>query len=624
VGGGNYKWWAFTAIGLSFFTQVMSMSMVFVALSSIADEFGVTLRAVTWVVVAQALTISALMMPMGRLADMIGRRKVHLGGLILFGGGSVLVALAPTFGLLIGARVVMAIGNAMGQAVGTAMVISVFPPSERGNAIGSQTTAVAIGGASGPIVAGLMLQFLPWQALFWMITVPIAIAFVAGYFILDDRRLNQFDGSARPPFDWGGALLSAAAIVLLVITINNPLSLAWLSPAMLGGGLGVVVLLALFARWELRRAAPMLELRMFRNGVFTLAVVARYFGFMGATATRFLAPIYLISLRELDEGAAGGVLFLISLGMAIAAQGSGRLSDRFGSRPFAVFGFAVLVGTSVALIFVDAGTAMWIVMAILFVNGLGMGLWNVPNNAVIMGSVPASSFGVVGALTNLTRNVGNVTGQALASAIVVAVMVSNGFDIPLSQIGSTPGAGDAFVEGWRTAYLVVTWFAVIALILAALTKPTFEQRTRTKVQPNAQPEAAPEGEAALAGTEAEEIEAEPRPAAAVGADRRSRLLRPPEPYISSVTSATRPRPPAPPPAASSLEETLPHQPAMSTMEDTRAQQQPPTNSGVSDTPKHESRFGLSWRSGAGVAALAVVVLAVMTERSFDSRGRRPD
>ena len=124
------KWKAFTAIGISFFTQVMSMSMVFVALSSIADDYGVTLRAVTWVVIAQALTISALMMPMGRLADMVGRRRVHLIGLAFFGSGAVFTALAPTFGLLIVARIVMAIGNSMGQSVGTAMVVSVFPERE--------------------------------------------------------------------------------------------------------------------------------------------------------------------------------------------------------------------------------------------------------------------------------------------------------------------------------------------------------------------------------------------------------------------------------------------------------------------------------------------------------------
>ena len=445
--------------------------MVFVALSSIADDYGVTLRAVTWVVVAQALTISALMMPMGRLADMIGWRRVHLGGLLLFGGGAVFTALAPTFGVLILARVVMAAGSAMGQSVGTAMVVSVFPPRERGTAIGSQTTAVSIGGASGPIIGGLVLQVLPWQALFLMLVVSISIAFVVGYRILDDQRLNQPQPAERPPFDYGGAILSAAAIVLLVITINNPLRVSWASPLTLGSLGGVVLLLAAFFRWELRTAEPMLELRMFRNKIFSMAVLARFLGFLGTTVTRFLMPIYLISLRGLEEAAAGGVLFLAALGMGVAAQSSGRLSDRFGPRPFAVGGFVVLVLTSVPLAFLAADSALWIVMLLMFVNGLGMGLWNVPNTSVIMSSVPPSSLGVVGAFTNLTRNVGNVTGQAVASGVVVAVMVANGFDVQLSEIGDSAGAGEAFLDGWRAAYLLVTGYSVLGLILAFLTRP---------------------------------------------------------------------------------------------------------------------------------------------------------
>ncbi|MCI0803934.1 MAG: MFS transporter, partial [Chloroflexi bacterium] len=128
----SYKWKAFAAIGISFVTMVASASMVFVALGQIADDFGVTLRAVSWVVIAQGLTISAFMMPMGRLADIVGRRRIHLIGLVIFGGGAVFTAMAPTFGLLIMARVITAIGNSMGQSVGTAMVISVFPTSERG------------------------------------------------------------------------------------------------------------------------------------------------------------------------------------------------------------------------------------------------------------------------------------------------------------------------------------------------------------------------------------------------------------------------------------------------------------------------------------------------------------
>jgi MFS family permease len=178
----------------------------------------------------------------------------------------------------------------------------------------------------------------------------------------------------------------------------------------------------------------------------------------------------------MEEAAAGAILFLTSLGMGIAAQSSGRLSDRFGPRPFAIFGFSVLVVTSLPMAFLTEETSLWVISALLFVNGLGMGLWNVPNTTMIMGSVPQSSFGVVGAFTNLTRNVGNVTGQAVASGVVVAVMVANGFDIPLSQIAGNPGAGAAFVDGWRLAYVLVTLYSIVGLALAIRTKPPRELR----------------------------------------------------------------------------------------------------------------------------------------------------
>ena len=457
--------------------MVASMSMVFVGLSEIADHFDVTLRSVSWVVIAQGLTISALMMPMGRLADIIGRRKVHLIGLVLFGGGAVFTALAPTFGLLITARVVTAIGNSMGQSVGTAMVISVFPARERGKAIGSQTTAVALGGASGPIIAGLMLQWLPWQAMFWALTIPIGIAFVAGYFILDENRVSPNRPQQRPSFDWLGAILSGATVIIAVILINNPFGVPVLSPLILGGTVTAVMLFTVFVWWEIKTDSPMLELRLFRNLIFSMAVATRFLGFLGTTAVRFLMPIYLISLRSLEEAAAGGVLFLTSLGMGIAAQSSGRLGDKFGERPFAIFGFVMLVVTAVAFMTFTSDTGMWKVMVVMLVNGLAMGLWNVPNNSIIMGAVPRGSLGVVGALTNLTRNVGNVTGQAIGSAIIVGVMVSEGFDIPLSEIGGDQAAGRSFMNGWRLAYVFVTAFSLLGLLLSILTKPVRAEQT---------------------------------------------------------------------------------------------------------------------------------------------------
>jgi MFS family permease len=394
VASDSYKWKAFTAIGISFVTMVASQSMIFVALSQIAEDFNVTLRSVSWVVIAQGLTISALMMPMGRLADIIGRKKVHLIGLVLFASGSVFTAVVPSFGLLIMARVLAAVGNSMGQSVGTAMVISVFPDHERGKAIGSQTTAVAIGGASGPIVAGLMLQFLPWQAMFWALTVPIVLAFIVGYFILDEKIVSEQRVGKRQPYDWLGAILSGLTIVIGVVLINNPFGVSIVDPLILGGAATTVAMLALFVWWELKTKSPMLELRMFKNLVFSMAVTTRFLGFLGTTTVRFLMPIYLISLRDIGEAATGGALFLVSLGMGIAAQSAGRLGDKFGERPFAVFGFIILVGTSLSFAAFTSDTPMWMILVVLTVSGLAMGLWNVPNNSIIMGAVPRGSFPV--------------------------------------------------------------------------------------------------------------------------------------------------------------------------------------------------------------------------------------
>jgi EmrB/QacA subfamily drug resistance transporter len=466
------KWVSFTAIGIAFFTMVASMGMVFIALSQIADTFGVTLRSASWIVIVQGLTISAFMLPMGRFADIIGRKKVHLIGLVFFASGSVFTALAPSFGLLILARIVAAIGNSMGQSVGTAMVLSVFPARERGKAIGAQTTSVAIGGAIGPVIAGLWLQFFSWETLFFVLTIPIGIAFIAGYFILDEKIVSQQRTGAKPNFDWMGAIVSGLMIIIVVILINNPFDVSILSPLILGGSVSAVLLFAFFIRWELKSSSPMLDLRMFKNIMFSMAIVTRFLGFLGTTTVRFLMPIYLISLRNIEEAAAGGILFLTSLGMAAAASSSGRMGDKIGERRFTVVGFAMLVATAVAFMVFTSETSFWIVSLVLLANGIAMGLWGVPNNSTILGSVSKESFGVVGALTNLTRNVGNVAGQAVASAVVVGVMVADGFDIPLSDITGNKAASDSFMNGWRYAYMLVTVFSLMGLALAIMTKPT--------------------------------------------------------------------------------------------------------------------------------------------------------
>ena len=458
--------------------------MTFVALGAIADDFDISLSTVSWVVIVQSLVISALMMPMGRLGDIIGRKRIHLLGLIFFASGAALTALAPTFGILIISRVITSIGNAMGQSVGTAIVISAFPSTERGKAIGSQTTAVAIGGASGPIFGGFVLQFLPWEALFIILLIPVAIAFFAALFFLKSDSQSKTPDLVRSPFDGVGAFISAAAIVLLVVAINNPFGFQWISTEMMIA-LGLFLLLAvIFVIWELRIDVPMFQLRMFSNSNFSLAVSTRLLGFGGATAVRFIVPVFLISLLQLNEAVAGAILVLTSLGMAVGAQISGRMSDKFGPRPFAISGFVLAFITTLAMVFVGRDTSLVILGFILLFNGLSMGLWNVTNNTVIIGSVSDSELGVIGAFTNLTRNLGNVTGQALSASVVAGVMLSSGFDVPLNEIGNDLAAGDSFLTGTRVAYLLVSGITFISLVLAIFTKSSVSREdTESHISP---------------------------------------------------------------------------------------------------------------------------------------------
>ncbi len=450
--------------------MVMSFSIIFLALDAIATDFGVTFRQVSLVVIAQSLTVSAFMVPLGKVADMIGRKKFHLIGLVLFGGGAIACSFAGSLVTLIIFRVVMALGSSMGQAVSTAITTSVFPASERGKALGSQTTAVAIGGAAGPIVAGLMLQFFAWQSLFIFMAIPTAIAFVWGLYILKDERIGSFSGDNRPAYDWLGAILSAVATALIILTITNPFSLDWGSPIIIGGGAAGATTLAVFIWWQLHADNPMIDLKLFVNRVFRYSVATRYFAFMRSSATLFLMPIFLVSFRGISEATAGGIMFLSALGMGIGAQTSGRLSDRFGTRPFMMGGFGALILTGLALSTLNGSTPLLHISILIFVNGLAMGIWSAPNASATMGSVPRSSYGLVSAIVNLTRNLGNVTGQAVGTAIIGGIMAARGFDIPLEELGETAGAGLAYLEGWKIAYYAGTAFVAVALVTSYLTK----------------------------------------------------------------------------------------------------------------------------------------------------------
>ena len=281
----NYKWWAFGAIGIGTFISVVDTGSAMVALPNIESHFNTDLATVQWVVVGYALAISVLLLPMGRLGDIAGRKKVYLGGFLIFVLAAALAGASRWINLptLIVAKVLQGVGSAMLQATGMAILITIFPAHERGKVLGSQLSVVGGGAVAGPALGGLLVSFWGWQWVF-LIHVPVGLVTIAITFLLleGDRRVRGSDGPSAT-FDWWGAVLSAAALLLILLVVANGDRAGWTSPAILGGAAGFVALLAAFIWWELRVSSPMLDLRLFKRKLVALGVAAGWISFLNAS-----------------------------------------------------------------------------------------------------------------------------------------------------------------------------------------------------------------------------------------------------------------------------------------------------------------------------------------------------
>ena len=448
----NYKWWVFCTVATGTFMSVMGHGSVLIALPAIARQFDASLTTVVWIAIGEALTISALLLPMGRLSDIVGRKQIYVAGYTIFLLASAAAGFSATLTMLLIARVVQGIGEAMLQSNGQAMVLSVFPASERGKALGTQFSVVGTGSIVGMVLGGLLVSTLGWRAVF-LINLPVGLfALVAAILVLDKSRfVLDRQGGQRPRFDWQGSTLSAAALVtvLLALTLGN--RAGWGSGPIIGAMVAFVVLLGTFIWWELRTPSPMLDLRLFQRRLVALGVAAGWLSFMGSSGVRFLMSLYLQSVLGYSAWGAGLITLPSAIAMTIMGTVSGRLSDRFGWLKFNVGGLAL---ASLALFTLSArltdNSPLALIIPVLMLQSVGSGLFGSPNNSSILSAVERSRYGIVSALTSLTRNSANIASTALATAIVVGVMGSLGAEPSLDAVSGEP---HAFVVGVRWAFL---------------------------------------------------------------------------------------------------------------------------------------------------------------------------
>ena len=482
--GGN-KYVVFGALAIGLFASVVDHGSVVVALPSVAKDLRIDLPSVQWVVIGFALVISALLLPMGRLADMIGQKRVYILGSVILMVGAFGAGMSPNLATLLLARILQGVGAAMTQGTGMAIMTSVFPPHERGRAIGLLMTTVGVGAVAGPAIGGVVVDFINWRAVFYL-NIPLGLlGVVATLAVL--RRWESERASRGSSFDWTGAFLSTGVLVALLLGLTLAVSRGWTSVPILVAFVLSASMFVGFIWWELRAPAPMFNLRFFRDRVFSCGVFAAFLTFLGQSSVLFLMPFYIQNVLGYSPKIAGLVVMPGALCMAILGSVSGTLSDKFGWRWFTVGGMVSSVVGLLILSRVTENSHLYeVIPGLILVSG-GMGTFYSPNSSSVLSAVGRESYGVVSGFLNLVRNSANVISLAIATTIVTVTMGSLGFDPSLEAVrtASVEGVRGAFTEGMRYAFYVL-----VALVIASMTVSFLQGKPRSALsagQPAPQP-----------------------------------------------------------------------------------------------------------------------------------------
>jgi len=459
---------ALIALGIFTFMSTLDGSIVNVALPTMSREINVTSQQITWIVTIYLITISAMLLVFGRLADLIGKTRVTRAGWVIFVIGSFLCGLDLGFGLpwLLGARVIQGLGAALFMATSFGIISDLYPVAGRAQALSMMSMFVSLGSIAGPAVGGFILQITTWHYIFWM-NVPIGIiAFFFGLkFLPEDNR----DGSLRD-LDRPGALLMTLAIVSLFLALNLGSSIGWRSPLIWGGIMLAAVLICLFIRNENRRENPLLDLHIFANSLWRMSVIVALLNFTAQVFPSILLPFYLQDYRGYDAGAAGLIMTAYPAAMLIAAPIAGRIADRKDKELITFLGICGVVLAQIAYLFVGADSPRIQIAAILALYGAAMGFFQSPNNALIMETVDRKYLGIAGSINALARNSAFVLGTTLATAAAFTAMsILHG-----STVSTYPTEEPLlFVRGMHFAFFVSLALVVAAwlLSLARLVRP---------------------------------------------------------------------------------------------------------------------------------------------------------
>jgi EmrB/QacA subfamily drug resistance transporter len=453
-----YPWLVVGTVCIGAFMGQVDASIAQLVLPELRSGFHEPVRAVAWVSIAYLLVATAMLPIVGRLADILGRKLLYFSGFLVFVVGSGLCGLAPNLDLLVGARVLQALGATLLMANSVAIIVATVGPARRGQGLGVQSAAQAAGLSAGPALGGLLISLLGWRWVFWL-NVPVGLIGAGIAFIVLPRTEQSWSPGR---FDTIGALLLVPALVLSLIALNRAGHSPIGSPLVLGPIAAGLALLIGFGYRQLHAGSPLIEPALFRNAVFVAGNFAGLLSYAILFGAFFVMPFVLERVYGDSALTAGLRLTTIPVALSVAAPVSGALYDRVGGRLLRAVGTLILLASSLMLAYVlgAGGSRLALLTALLALLGAGQGLFTAANNSEVMGAAEAGETGQAAGLLQMMRTLGMSFGISLASLIL---------SLQLHEVKGQPSmtelpAADV-ASGASTSFIA---FAVLALIGALL------------------------------------------------------------------------------------------------------------------------------------------------------------
>lgn len=462
---GSYKWTVLLMASVGTFMMPLDVSIVSVALPSMSLDLGMSYAMAIWVPTAYLAAVTVLLLSIGRLSDMKGRKPIFVSGFAMFTLASLLCSISSSGAQLIAFRIIQGAGAAFVGATSAAIVTDVFPGRERGKALGINVMAGYIGLTAGPSIGGLLTSGVGWRSVFY-VNIPIGLFVV----LLSLWKLRESAKLTPKPFDLAGAISFSLGIIPLLLALTLGGVYGWDSLFTVSLLVAASVFLVLFVFIERKKAEQaMLHMDLFlKNRLFAAGNFSALLAYIAFFGVSFFISFYLQRALGMSALHAGAILFVMPVAMVVLSPVSGWLSDRIGSRVLCSLGLALIcVGLLWSSTLSLASTSVDVALR-LFLMGFGMGLFSSPNTSAVMGSVEKTHLGVASGTLGTMR----VLGQSMSLALMGAVFASfiSGSVLSALFVGVSTStlavANEAFVAGMQSAFIISAVIAAVGVVIS--------------------------------------------------------------------------------------------------------------------------------------------------------------